>query len=133
VEEVTAEGVRIAGQLIPLTPETLKKLQIKKGQSIQVSVHRTDKGVVATEVSGGAASFAAGGNRTLVFEGTIDSVGNGDSSEWDIGGLTFDDTPRTLLDLTGGPSVEGPRNRGSEVVRDKLTAESITILKQRPR
>ena len=130
VEEVTEDGVRIAGQFIPMTPETLKKLQIRKGEAIQVSVHRSGNGVVATEVSGGASSFAAGGNRTLLFEGVITVAGDAESGEWDIGGLTFADTPQTLLDLTGGPAVEGARALvEAKWSGDKLTAQSITILK----
>lgn len=129
VEEVTDEGVRIAGQLIPMTPETVRTLQIRKGEAVQVSVNRTDKGIVATEVHGG--TYVAGtDSRVLIFEGNIESTGDGDSDVWTIGGLSFEDSPRTQLDLAGGPAVPGARVLvEARWLGDRLSAQSITVLK----
>lgn len=129
VEEITDDQVRIGGQWIPLTADTLRKLQIRKGQSVQVTVNKTDTGIVASQVSAFDASVASSRNLTLIYEGNIQGGVAGTSEDWTIGGLTFADTANTRLDLTGGAAVDGARALVEATwTGDQLLAQSITVI-----
>ena len=121
--------MRIGGQWILLTADTLRKLQIRKGQTVQATVNKTDTGIVASQVSAFDAAAASSRNLTLIYEGNIQGDVADTSEDWSIGGLTFGDTANTRLDLTGGGAVDGARALVEATwTGDQLLAQSITVL-----
>lgn len=138
VEEVTHDGFRMNGQWFNFDSESLPTVPIRRGQAVSIKVKKTDTGLIASQVSageaaaasGGTASSASGAGSTLLFEGIIEAAGDSASERWSIGGQSFVGTPRTLLDLTGGPAVEGARALvEAKWSGDRLMAQSITVLK----
>jgi hypothetical protein len=129
VEEVTATGIRVAGQWIPMTPETLLKLPLRIGQTVEVTLGNNNNGVVASQVSGTDGTSTASHNATLTYEGNIEGAVDDNPDEWTIGGLTFTRTSSTRLDFTAGPAADGSRALVEATVSNgELLAQSITVL-----
>jgi len=122
IEEVTKDRVRIGGQWIDLDSDILPKVPLRKGQTVQITVNKTNAGTIASQVSAFASS-----SLTFTYEGNIEGDPADSSEFWTIGGLTF--TPSTRLDLTGGAAVDGARALVEATWSGgQLTAQSITVL-----
>jgi hypothetical protein len=131
IEQVTAEGIVIGGQLIPLTEQTLRRGRVKAGQVVQVKLGKSESGAVAAStvnpVSPVNATPDAPGQ--LTFEGVIEGNISKSSDEWRIGGKTFQITPNTDVDARGGEAKDGARVLvEASLVDEELLAHSVTVL-----
>jgi hypothetical protein len=127
VEEVTDDGVRIAGQWIPFDSNTLQTSPISLGQKVSVVVKNTSNGVVAGQVS--QASASSNGPETLWFEGTIQGDISRATSRWTVSGLQFDITPSTGFDARAGSAANGARVQIEAVASgEELQAQRVTVL-----
>lgn len=128
VEEVTDEGVRIAGQWIPFDSDTLQTSPIRQGQKVQVVVKNTSNGVVAGQVN--PSSTNSNGANTLWFEGTIQGDVSRATSRWTVGGLQFDVTPSTGVDARAGSAASGARVQIEAVANadGELLAQRVTVI-----
>ncbi len=119
VDEVTDDGIWIAGQFIPFDTNTLGSLDIKRGQEVEVEVSSQGSTVAATSVS-------LVDKAILKFEGTFEGeVGN--SGKWEIGGQTFTIPQNARIDSTAGPVDDGSRlvvaasSAGGDWIADSVT------------
>ena len=127
VEEVTDEGVRIAGQWIPFDSDTLQTSPIQQGQRVQVTVKNTSNGVVAGQVS--PSSESNGSSETLWFEGTIQGDVSRATTRWTVSGLQFEITRSTGFDARAGSAANGARVQIQAVANgDQLLAERVTVI-----
>jgi hypothetical protein len=125
VEQVTEQGIVIAGQLIPITSDTLRTGRIKPGQKVEVKLGKSQSGTVAASTVRTDAPAASSG---LWFEGAIEGEVK-KSNEWKIGGLTFVITTNTDLDARAGEAKHGARALVEASVQDgQLLAEKVTVL-----
>lgn len=127
VEEVTEDGVRIAGQWIPFDSNTLQTSPIRQGQRVQVVVKNTSNGVVAGQVN--PSSTNSNGADTLWFEGTIQGDVSRATSRWTVSGLQFDITPSTGVDARAGSAANGARVQIEAVMNGaEHLAQRVTVL-----
>lgn len=129
VEEITSEGVRVGGQFIPITPETLLTLKLKEGQRVEITLGDTSGGVVAASVKPAAATAAGNVGASLTFEGNIEGAFGKSSNEWKAGGLNFTATDSTRVDAKAGTAQEGARVQIEAMNENgQLMARSVTVL-----
>jgi hypothetical protein len=107
VENVTSEGITVAGNFIPFSSTTLQTGRISVGKQVHITLRSTEDGIVADSVriEGDDSEDAT---RSFTFEGTIE----GDITStniWKIGGFAFEITPRTSFDARAGSAVSGAR------------------------
>jgi len=127
VEEVTDDGVRIAGQWIPFDSDTLQTAAIRPGQKVSVVVKNTSNGVVAGQVSPSSAN--SNGPETLWFEGTIQGDISRATSRWTVSGLEFDITPSKGFDTRAGSAANGARVQIEAIANgNELLAQRVTVL-----
>ncbi|HEV8573845.1 MAG TPA: DUF5666 domain-containing protein [Dehalococcoidia bacterium] len=129
VEEVTNQGIKIAGQFIQFNNDTFRKGKIRPGQRVQVTLSSSQSGVVASTVRAETPAVdSAESASQLTFEGVI----RGDvkkSNEWEIGGLKFAITANTGVDAQAGEAKDGARALVKASMQDgRLFAESVTVL-----
>lgn len=129
VQEVTDDGVRVAGQWIPITSATLLKFNIKQGDKVDVTLDNTSGGVVAGSVKpSGGESNSAGTTGFFTLEGTI----QGDvrsTNEWTIAGLSFVNSPTIAVDAQAGDAEDGARALVDATVQgDQLIATRVIVL-----
>jgi hypothetical protein len=127
IEEITSEGITVAGNFIPFSSTTLRTVKLKVGDRVQVTLDATADGIVASAVHPAviATSSQASG---LTFVGTIE----GDisqSSTWTVSGLPFDVTPSTTFDARAGSAANGSRIQVEALNRNgRLQALRVTVL-----
>jgi len=130
VEQITDEGIVIAGQLIPITADTLRTGRIKAGQKVEIKLGKSQSGGLAASTVRGlpATGDTQGSSAELWFEGVIE----GDvkkSNEWKIGGLEFIITANTDLDARAGEAKNGARALVVASMQEgQLLADSVTVL-----
>ncbi len=128
VENVTDDGISVAGQFIRLTPETLRTIELKVGQRVQVTMNNTTNGVVASSVKATGTDTAAAQTDGLTLEGSIEGSVT-DTNEWIVAGLKFLTTPTTTLDAKTGKAQSGARVQVEATADNgKLLAQRITVL-----
>jgi hypothetical protein len=124
VEEVTKDGINIAGQWIPFSDSTVQTISVKPGERVQVTLTNNEDGIVAGTV--GTIAIAA---QTLWFEGTIEGDVSHATSLWHVGGFDFKITPSTSFDARGGLAADGARVQVEAVEVDgDLLARRVTVL-----
>jgi len=132
VEQVTDEGIVIAGQLIPITSQTFVGGKVKKGQRVEVKLGQSDRGVIASQVRPVETPAPAEDQEPtsqFTFEGVIDTDVKKPTNEWKIGGLSFTITPDTALDASAGQAQSGARVLVEATQQgDQLSAHKITVL-----
>jgi cold shock CspA family protein len=129
VQEVTNEGVRVAGQWIPITSATLLKLNIKQGDKVDVTLDNSSGGPVAGSVKpSGGESTTARNTGFFTLEGTI----QGDvrsTNQWTIGGLRFVNSTSIDIDAKAGNAQDGARALVDATVQgDQLIATRVVVL-----
>ena len=133
IEQVTDEGIVIAGQLIPITSQTFVGGRVKKGQKVEVKLGQSDTGVVASTVRPVTTPAPANDEQEppsqFTFEGVIEGDVKKPTNEWKIGGLAFTITPDTAIDASAGQAKSGARVLVEATRADeKLSAHKITVL-----
>lgn len=133
VEQVTDQGIVIAGQFIPITSQTFLTGKVKKGQRVEVRLGKSETGLVASTVRPVATPAPAGDEQEpisqLTFEGVIEGDVKKPTNEWKIGGLSFTITPDTAIDASAGQAKSGARVLVEATRQDKqLSAHKITVL-----
>lgn len=127
IDEVTSTGIRISGQFFPFTPDTLKTLDLKQGERVDVTVGNTPNGIVATSVKAAAGSAQAAGAVNLTLEGAIE--GDVSTNQWKVGGLPFLITGSTHVDAHAGKAQDGARVEVEASLNDgQLQAQSVIVL-----
>jgi hypothetical protein len=126
IEEIEEDRVRIDGEWIPLTDLTIKKGSIKVGQTVSAEVEETETGPVVNTLRTASNGQAV----PLTYEGTIENNLDTNTVQLTIGGLDFEVTASTLLDLRAGDAVAGARARVHASVGENgvLDALSIAVL-----
>ena len=133
VEQVTDQGIVIAGQLIPINSQTFLTGRVKKGQRVEVKLGTSETGVVASTVRSVATAAPADDAQEppsqFTFEGVIEGDVKKPTDEWKIGGLSFTITPDTAIDASAGQAKSGARVL-VEATRqnEQLSAHKITVL-----
>ncbi len=129
IEEITSGGVRVGGQFIPFTPDTLLTLKLKEGQRVEITLGNTATGVVAASVKSVTSTAAEDAGASLTFEGNIEGDVSKSSNEWKVGGLTFTITDSTRVDAQAGKAQDGARVQVEAVNENgQLMARSVTVL-----
>ncbi len=128
VEEVTDQGISVAGQWIPFSADTLQTFQVKPGQQVQVTLQNTATGVVAGLINPTSAG-ATDGTAQLWFEGTIQGDVSRSTSRWTVSGFQFDITPSTSFDARAGSVANGARVQIEAVNHNgELQARRVTVI-----
>lgn len=127
IKEITEGGIWLTGgQFIPFSAETLQTGKLKVGERVEVTLETTKGGTVASTVK--AAGEEEGQAQSLIFEGTIVSDVTSKSSQWNVGGLTFE-TAGATVDARAGKAQKGARVQIEATVDNgRLAATSITVL-----
>jgi Domain of unknown function (DUF5667)/Domain of unknown function (DUF5666) len=129
IEQVTEQGIVIGGQLIPITPDTIRTGKLAAKQKVEVKLGRSETGVVASTVRPAPVAAAPEVPAQLTFEGVIEGNVSTANDEWKIGGLTFQITPNTDVDAQGGEAKDGARVIvEASVSGEELLAHSVTVL-----
>jgi hypothetical protein len=129
VEEVTDQGISVAGQWIPFSSDTLQTFPVKRGQQVQVTLQNTASGVVAGLVNPASTGATDGNTPTFWLEGTIQSDVSRSTSRWTVGGFQFDITPSTAFDARAGSVANGARVQIEAVnANNNLQARRVTVL-----
>ena len=126
VEQVTDDGIIVAGNFIAYDDTTLQTGSVRVGQHVQVTLGSSPNGYVADSVrpSGGPGQI-----KTLTFEGTIVGDVSRSTNFWTIGGLEFEITPSTTFDARAGSAADGARVQVEALNRDgQLEALRVTVL-----
>lgn len=128
VEDVTAEGMQIAGQWFEFNPETLFKDDFSVGDPVRVILSTSNGGVIAEKIEPAPDTTGANQGTTVTFIGTIQSAVTL-GSDWDVSGLSFI-VPESLgIDASSGNAEQGARALiEASYVDDALTADNITIV-----
>ncbi len=122
VEDITSEGITVAGQFIPFSSETIQLGKVKVGEHVQVSIRRTSDGVAAGAIN----QYTAEDEGTAFwFEGTIEEVG---SLSWVVGGLTFQISDGIFEQSAGSASTGARAYVEAEWEDGELQAGRITVL-----
>jgi hypothetical protein len=131
LEGVGDDEVVIAGQRIAITAGTLLKLQLQRGQRVEIRVDDIDGQAVASSVEGSAGDTDEAASALLAYEGIIEGAVSTDevSNDWVVGGQQFTVTPSTEIDARGGVLAEGARARVEAVVEDgDVIAKRVVIV-----
>ena len=131
LEDVGDEEVVIAGQRIAITTSTLLKLQLQRGQQVEIRVDDIDGQAVASSVEGSAGDTDEVAPALLAYEGIIEGAASTDevSNDWVVGGQEFTVTPSTEIDARGGVLAEGARARVEAVVENgDVIAKRVVIV-----
>lgn len=128
IEQVTSQGIWVAGQFYPVTPETLLKLKLKEGERVELTLGNTSSGLAVTTVKPAPASAQSSEPGTFTYEGTVE--GDIDkTNQWTIGGLRFLVTSATTVDAKAGNAQPGARVQVEAVNQnDELQARELTVL-----
>lgn len=128
VEEVTEEGIRIAGQWIPFDSSTIVRKDLKLGDRVQVELAKSESGTVASTVSGVAEPVDSSERFPLTLVGTIESDVSG-AQEVVVGGVTFAIQENAKINASSRAAAEGARALIEASYSDgTLTATGITTL-----
>jgi hypothetical protein len=128
VEEVTDEGIRIAGQWITFDSSTIVRKDLKLGDRVQVELAQSEFGTVASTVSGVAEPVDRAEKHSLTFVGTIESPVSG-ADEVVVSGVTFTILENAKIDASSRPAEEGVRAIiEASYSGGTLSATGITIL-----
>lgn len=126
IEEVTADGIRIAGRWIPFNSLVIPELKV--GDRVEIELEESDTGTVASKVSGAEPPDNAADDRSLRFVGTIESEVVGADSVI-ISGVTFTTTQSTKISASAATYERGARVLVQAAFSGGvLTAQNITIL-----
>ncbi len=130
VEQITDQGIVIAGQLFPITSNTFRAGKLKKGQKVEVKLGKSETGVVASTVRPlPTPGPAQGAPAPFTFEGSIEGNVSRANDEWKIGGVKFFITANTTVDAQAGPAKDGADVLVEASMQDdKLFANDITVL-----
>lgn len=130
VEQITDQGIVIAGQLFPITSNTFRTGKLKKGQKVEVKLGKSETGVVASTVRPlPTPGPAQGAPAPFTFEGSIEGNVSRANDEWKIGGVKFFITANTTVDAQAGPAKDGARVLVEASMQDdELFANDITVL-----
>ncbi|MCH7998757.1 MAG: hypothetical protein IIA91_04660 [Chloroflexi bacterium] len=131
LEDVGDGEVVIAGQRIAITTRTLLKLQLQRGQRVEIRVDDIDGQAVASSVEGSTGDRDEEASALLAYEGIIEGAVSTDevSNDWVVGGQKFTVTPSTEIDARSGVLVEGARARVEAVVENgDVIAKRVVIL-----
>ncbi len=128
IQQVTDNGIWLSGgQFIPFSSQTIQTGKLKVGERVEVTLETTQAGTVASSVKAAAAE-APGESDSLTFEGTIADEVSSKSSQWNVGGLTFE-TSGATVDARAGKAAKGARVLVEATIDNgKLVASSITVL-----
>lgn len=128
VEEVSDEGIRIAGQWISFDSSTIVRKDLKLGDRVQVELSESESGTVASKVSGVATPVDSAEEYSLTFVGTIESPVSA-ADEVVVGGVTFAILENAKINASSRPAEEGARAIiEASYSGGVLTATGITIL-----
>jgi hypothetical protein len=128
VEKITEEGIRVAGQWIFFTGDTLIKWNFSEGDRVEVEVADSADGAVAEAVEAVLDSTDEDQTATVTFLGTIESdvTAGGD---WKVSGLSFIVPESVSINASAGNAEQGARALlEASYEEDGLTANSITII-----
>ena len=125
VEEITDEGIRIGGQFIRLSPDTLEFLKPKAGERVEITVKNDASGVSAASVRRAPATANSEAPK-VTFEGTIEDVSS--PNEWTIGGLDFEVTANALVADAGNLQAGARAWVEASTKGGKLVAQRVTVL-----
>ena len=132
LEDVGEGEVVVAGQRIAITETTLLKLELLRGQQVEIRVEEEGGQPVAASVEEGPTSVPAEeASALLAYEGVIEEEIStaGATEDWLVGGQRFLVTPDTELDAQAGALAMGARARVEAVVEDgELVAKRIVVL-----
>jgi hypothetical protein len=128
VEEVTDQGISVAGQWIPFSADTLQTFNVRPGQQVQVTLQNSAAGVVAGAINP-TSTGATDGTAQLWFEGTIQGDVSRSTARWTVSGFQFDITPSTAFDARAGSVANGARVQIEAVNADgDLQARRVTVI-----
>lgn len=120
VENVTDQGITVAGQLILFDSSTIKKVDLKPGETVQVTLGNSGNGVFATSVATQSSPLTLEGP----LEGDILGI-----NHWTVAGQDFKVTPDTRLEAGVGGIRVGARVEVEAVSEGKdLLAQRLTVL-----
>ncbi len=128
IQQVTDKGIWLSGgQFIPFSSQTIQTGKLKVGERVEVTLETTQAGTVASSVKAAAAE-APGERDSVTLEGTITDEVSSKSSQWNVGGLTFE-TSGAAVDARAGRATKGARVLVEATIDNgKLVATSITVL-----
>lgn len=128
VEEISDEGIRIAGQWIPFDSSTILRKDLKQGDRVQIELAESESGTVASTVRGVDEPSDSSEEYSLTFVGTIESEVSA-ADEVVISGVTFMIPDSAKINASSGPAEGGARALvEASYPNGVLTATSITIL-----
>ncbi|MCH8815415.1 MAG: hypothetical protein IH957_10040 [Chloroflexi bacterium] len=128
VQQITEEGIRIAGQWIPFTADTMIKSNLSEGDRVEVELADSADGAVAETVEAVLSSADKDQTTTLTFLGTIESDVTA-GGNWDVSGLSFIVPESVSINASAGNAEQGARALvEASYEEDGLTANSITII-----
>jgi hypothetical protein len=120
VEKITDQGITVAGQLIPFDSSTIRKVDLREGERVQVTLGNSGNGVFATSVATQSSPLTLEGP----LEGDIQGI-----SHWTVAGQDFKITPETHLEAGVGGIRVGARVEVEAVSDGKdLLAQRLTVL-----
>jgi len=130
VEAVSNDQVRVAGQDLALTQETLARLRLRSGQRVQVTVRTVSGRAVAIEVKP-LPEEETEQYDLFTYEGTVEGGASlqQELNYWPIGGQAFIVPQNVALDALAGEAAPGARVR-VEAVRQNgdIVANRIVVL-----
>lgn len=127
VEQITEDGITVAGKFIPFSKITVPLDQLRVGEKVQVQVHGANGEFFAGSISQFAA--AQTDDETFWFEGTLEGDVSRSTSQWSVGGLLFETTANPSFDTRAGPAVNGARVQIEATSKDgTLQARRVTVL-----
>ncbi|MFQ5471760.1 MAG: DUF5667 domain-containing protein, partial [Dehalococcoidia bacterium] len=128
VDEVTQDGIRIAGQWIPFTPDTLLRSNFSEGDPVRITLSNVAGDAVVDTVEAIPNSTGVDQTAVLTVLGTIESDVTG-VDNWEVGGLSFIVPESVSLNASAGNAEQGARALvEASYEEDGLTANSITII-----
>jgi hypothetical protein len=130
VEEVGEDKVKIAGQVVAITRDTILKLRLSPGQRVEIAASTMNGKTVATEVKP-LPELEEEAIDLLSYVGTLESEASvaGETNRWLIGGESFVVTPATALDAQAGDLAVGARVRVEAQRHDgELRSKRIVVL-----
>jgi hypothetical protein len=107
VEQITDEGITVAGQFFRFSDTTLQTSRLEVGEKVQITVQNSSNGLYAGQISHYPA--ATGENETVWFEGTIEGDVSKATNQWTVSGKQFQITDSTAFDARGGLAQDGAR------------------------
>lgn len=128
IQQVTDKGIWLSGgQFIPFSSQTIQAGKLKVGERVDITLETTQAGTVASSVKAATAD-APGQTDALTLEGTIAGEVSSKSTQWNVGGLTFE-TSAATVNARAGKAANGARVLVEATLEDgKLVATSITVL-----